>query len=265
MSSNIKNKIFIIIDPILRSERKYYGFLRSIPLLKKLYKIQNFTFVENFNRPFPPFTYNFIVLSKYSDFTTLSSEICQIINQEQEYISEHDITYHLYSNFINLRTNLKRLYFVFDNIRFKLKRENNLENKPFVEDKGLIHISKYQNLLKNQLLSEGINKLPLSIEKKTGNYILQKLAYEHQTRMETKIRHLGDIFDFYNTFPESVIWDMLLYFAKIVDESNYQDIITKYLRIYIENDITRIANNFFDALKSKNFDVNKIKRWRFQN
>ncbi|GAH40124.1 unnamed protein product [marine sediment metagenome] len=54
-----KNKIHIVIDPILKAENRYYGFLRSIPLIKKYYDLQNFTFIRDLNRQFPPFIFNF--------------------------------------------------------------------------------------------------------------------------------------------------------------------------------------------------------------
>lgn len=55
---------------------------------------------------------------------------------------------------------------------------------------------------------------------------------------------------------------MLIFFAQNTDEGNYEEIIYKYLRTYIENDITKISSQFYDALKTKNFEYNKILNWR---
>ncbi len=257
-----KNKIHIIIDPILKSENHYYGFLRSIPLIQTYYNIQNFTFIRNLNRQFPPFTFNYILLHKDYDFSQLQGKICQIINQEQELESEHDITHWLYQYFINSRTRLEKVVFVFDSVSFKLKVENNLEDKPFIEDKGLIHVINYDNLLKKQFKKEGIYKFPISIEKKSGNYFIQKLAIDYQFKMEKNIKFLADLFDFDNLYGQSPAWDMLVYFAENTSANNYVEIINSYLRGYIESDITKISRNFFDALKSKNFNYKKIIEWR---
>ena len=257
-----KNQISVVIDPILKEENHYYGFLRSIPLIKTYHNIQNFTFVRFLNHQFPPFIFNYILLHKDYDFTQLQGKLCQIVNQQQELESEHDITYWLYQNFINSRTKLEKLVFVFDSVKFKLKFENNLEDKAFIEDKGLIHVSNYDNLLKRQFKKEGRYKIPISIEIKSGNYFIQRLALDYQLKMEKNIKFLADLFDFDKLYGQSPAWDMLVYFAKNTDASNYVDIISSYLRSYIESDITKISRNFFDALKSKNFNYKKIVNWR---
>jgi len=258
----MKNNIHIIIDPRINESHHYYGFLRSIPLIKAL-DVENFTFISSLNIVFPPpFNFNFSLLNKESKFSSLSGKICQIINQSQEYESEHNLTFSLYKECINSNTKLDKIYFVFDDVRFKLKFDNNREDKPFVEDKGLINIVNYEDLLRNKLRKEGIKKLPLSISKKSGNYVIQKMAQNHYEKTGKKISFLSDLFDFNLIHPESEAWDMLIFFSKITNSLNYSEIINRSLKLFIENDITKICENFYDALKSKNFDYVKIIKWR---
>lgn len=256
-----KNNIYIVIDPILKANNHYFGYLRSIPLLKEWFKVKSFTFIGGLNRQFPPFEYDYVLLNKDSDLSTLKEDICQIVNQDQEFESDHNITHSLYQYFINSKSQINRLIFIFESVKFKLKFENNLEDKSFVEDKGLIHVINYSKLLKKQFSKEG-QRLPLNIERKTGNYIIQKLALEYKKRRGKNVKYLADLFDFNEIYSESVAWDMLLYFAKTTNELNYADTIRKYLRTYIESDITKISQNFYDALKTKNFNYKKILDWR---
>lgn len=259
----MKNQIYVIIDPITDEKNNFYGYLRSIPLIKQYYNINQFTFSSNLNSDFPPlFNFKFQFLNIKSDYSELDGSICQIVNQYQELNSEHDVTHYLYTNFINSNTKLDKLCFVFDHIKFKLKHENNLEDKPFVEDKGLINISYYEDLLRTQFRKEGINTLPISINNKSGNYIIQKMALRYHKKFDHRIQHLAELFDFNQLFPESKAWNLLLYFAKVANSLNYTNIIRDSLRLFIENDITQITQNFYDALKSRNFDYEKIAKWR---
>jgi len=256
-----RNNIYIVIDPMVKSDNHYSGYLRSIPLLKEWFKVKSFTFISGLNRQFPPFEYNYILLNKDSDLSTLQEDICQIINQDLEFESDHNITHSLYQYFNNFESKINKLIYVFESVKFKLKFENNLEDKPFAEDKGLIHVINYSNLLRKQFSKEG-QKLPLNIERKTGNYIIQKLALEYKEKMGKNVKYLADLFDFNEIYSESVAWDMLLHFAKTTNELNYANTIRKYLRTYIESDITKISQNFYDALKTKNFNYKKIHNWR---
>lgn len=223
--------------------------------------MNNFTFPRSQNRQFPPFKFNYVFLNKNSDFKILNNNICQIVNQEQELVSEHNITHQLYQHFINLSTNLKQLFFVIDTSRFKLKFENNYEDKPFVEDKGLNHIIDYKTLLSRIFKKNNIYKLPISI-KKSGNYLIQKIALEYQSFSKKKVKFLAELFNFDTLYGQSPVWDMLIYFAKNTNATNYVEIIKSYLRTFIESDITKISQQFFDALKSKNFVYKKIIDWR---
>lgn len=230
--------------------------------MQTYYNINNFTFISGLNYQFPPFKYNYILLNKETDYLKVQyNNICQIVNQEQECISEHDVTHSLLLYNEKLNKKFKNVYLIIDSVKFKLKRENNLEDKPLCEDKGLINVYNYKTLLKRQFKREGLNKLPISF-KKSGNYIIQKLAQEYKKFFSTRIKYLADLFNFHELYPESVAWDILIYFSKKINSLDYQEVINNHLRNYLESDITKVCDQFYDALKSKNFDTKKIINWR---
>ena len=261
----IKDNIYIIIDPIIKAENFFKGFLRAIPLIQTYFNINNFTFIYSQKKSFPPFTYNFTPLYKNKDYSQLNGTICQINNQELEMKSEEDLTHLLYTHFINGNTQLNSLYFIFDSPSFELKPEHTLEEKSFIEDKGLIHIMDYKDLLKKQFRKEKINSLPLNIDKKSGNYIIQKMALAYTENKGEDIIYLADLFNFKmgKVNSESQAWDMLENFAKITTPMTYEEIVRKNLRLFIENDISKICQYFYYALKKTEFNASKVRKWRY--
>lgn len=261
----IKDNIYIIIDPIIRAENMFKGFLRSIPLIQTYFNVNNFTFIYSQKKSFPPFIYDFTPLHKNKDYTQLNGSICQINNQELEIKSKEDTTYLLYMHFINGNTQLNSLYFIFDSPSYELKPENNLEEKSFIEDKGLISIMEYKNLLKKQFRKEKINSLPLNIDKKSGNYIIQKMASRYLEDYGKNIIYLADLFNFKKgkVSSDSPAWEMLEYFARTTTPMTYEDDVYKHLRLFIETDITKICQYFYYALKKVEFNNNRVKKWRY--
>lgn len=275
--------IRVIVDYSLN----YYGLLKSIPLLKKLYNINDFTFVaHNYYISSNKINPIFNIDDFYINFHVINSDevepildnlnsICQIITQEQENTGKVDITKYLIK--YALRNKKFQLNILTDTQGFKLKETSiaHRSDRTIFDNFNLPSPLNYASILEEYLLKNKLTDLLFYLSYTTNLYFL-KIAQNYE-KTYGPFNNIGDIFDFHRLAKYKKLnhrYDLWNFLSIILDdiiplsfddEFSINDYLDKILRPFLDKSKkakSRIAENIGVYLNSIGRKKHKLNRDR---